>query len=228
MTVAQTIGIEMPGDFPTAAYNAVNIKLGPLQPTNPALWAEYASGWNSVAIRFKTTTDADVAFTRSIKQGTAPSHDERQLQEESLFTFFVAGLAVIESFSYALFAIASMKRPADFPMSATEQRKNIRPDVMRQKYSVYFPGSPVNSKFSALLDSPEYREWRDIRNILSHRQAPPRQHYVGGSANGTATWQVLQGLVLNDVTTTARRTWLANEVAGCIHAAESFVNANFP
>jgi hypothetical protein len=88
MAVAQTIGIEMPDDFPTAAYNAVYVRLGRYQPRNPALWGEYAGGWNAVAIRFRTAASADEKFTASITRNFAASLDERQLEEEALFSFF--------------------------------------------------------------------------------------------------------------------------------------------
>ena len=81
MAIAQTIGIEMPSDFPTVPYNAVAGRLGGrYQSQNPVVWGEYAGGWNAVAIRFRTAAGADERFTASIKRTAAPPHDERQAQ----------------------------------------------------------------------------------------------------------------------------------------------------
>jgi hypothetical protein len=41
MAVAQMIEIDMPDDFPTAAYNAANLRY---QSLNHSLWTEYADG----------------------------------------------------------------------------------------------------------------------------------------------------------------------------------------
>ena len=78
MAISQTIGIDMPGDFPAAAHDAVSVKLGPYQPRDPAVWTEYAGGWNAVAYRFKTTTVADGTFTASIRR-SRQTLDEHQI-----------------------------------------------------------------------------------------------------------------------------------------------------
>ena len=101
MVISQTIGIDMPGDFPTIAHNAVNDKLKLCQPRNPKVWSEYAGGWNAIAFRFSAAADADATFTASVKLPVA-SLEEYQVQEKALFAFFVTGYAAIESFTYAL------------------------------------------------------------------------------------------------------------------------------
>ena len=46
MAISRTIGIDMPDDFPTTAYDVVNAKLGSYQQRNTNVWTEYAGGWN--------------------------------------------------------------------------------------------------------------------------------------------------------------------------------------
>jgi hypothetical protein len=238
MAISKTIGIDMPGDFPTIAYDAVNIRLGPYQPGNPQVWTEYAGGWNAIAFRFATTTAADNRFTASIKHFPQPSFDEYHVQEEALFHFFVTGLAVIESFFYALFALGALRQPTNFPMSTADDLRAIAPVLTKRKFATHFAGTPIEAVLSDLLADPIYKSWCDIRNVLAHRTAPPRHHFMvltvgGGSGTsqvGSTTWQVTggRGLVLNDQTTSDKRTWLAAQVARCILATESFVTINFP
>ena len=38
MAISRTIGIDMPDDFPTTAYDVVNAKLGSYQQRNPNVW----------------------------------------------------------------------------------------------------------------------------------------------------------------------------------------------
>jgi hypothetical protein len=72
MAISRTIGIDMPDDFPTTAYDVVNAKLGSYQQRNPNVWTQYAGGWNAIAFRFKTATVADDRFTESIKHFPQP------------------------------------------------------------------------------------------------------------------------------------------------------------
>jgi hypothetical protein len=238
MATSQTIGIDMPEDFPTTAHNAVNVKLGSYQTRAPSMWAEYASGWNAVAIRFKTTTAADAMFTASISRFSRPTHDEYQVQNEELFSFFVNGYATIESFSYALFAMGGLLRPADFSMCIPDQLRAITPSLTRKKYATHFLDTAVEQALSALLDDPTYKEWGYIRNVLAHRTAPSRQYFMSitEGLQGDSTppddpdpvWQISGGLPLNEHTTSEKRAWLVRHLTDCVHATVSFVNAQFP
>jgi hypothetical protein len=236
MAISKTIGIDMPGDFPTTAHDAVNVKLGPYQPRNPNVWTEYGGGWNAIAFRFKTATVADDRFTASIKHFPKPPPDEYQIQEEALFTFFIAGSAAIEGFAYALFALGAMLRPAEFPMSKPGHRQAINPNLTMTKFTAHFAGTPVETALSTLLVDPTYKDWCLIRNVLAHRIAPPRHHVMelttggGGktSRSGATIWQVIGDLVLDDQTTSDKRTWLAAQLSECLEATESFVSINFP
>lgn len=237
MAISKTIGIDMPDDFPTTPHDAVNLKLGPYQPGKPDVWMEYGGGWNAIAFRFKTAAVADDRFTASIRKFPRPPLDEYQVQEEALFVFFVAGFAVIESFAFALFALGAMLQPANFPMSTAADLRAINPILTKNKFAAHFPGTSVDLALSALLADPAYKNWRCIRNVLAHRTAPPRHHNLvlatGGGGGGTSQagstkWQVAGGLVLNDQTTSDNRIWLAEQLAKCIQASESFVSINFP
>lgn len=234
MTIANTIGIEMPPEFPTNAYNAVNDKIKERH-AQGAPWKEYAGGWNAVAIRYRAAADADDAFTASIGQGTGPSSAERFAQETALFSFFVNGLASIESFGYALHAIGAMLRPAEFPMATPDELRAVKPAVVRDRFAGQFPGAAVTASFAGLVIHGTFKEWSDIRNVLAHRQAPPRDHYVsvnegpqeGANDADWTAWRVLGGLALNDRTTTDKRVWLAGQLTDCVLAAKQFVMANF-
>jgi len=130
MVMSLPIGIDMPDDFPTLAHNSVTGTLSTYQ--RHALWPECAAGWNGVARRFFAAAKADASFTGSITvNGTGPTLDERQTQEEALFVFFVAGLSAIESLAYTLYAVGAMLQPGHFPMSLPCHFKAINPKFTR-------------------------------------------------------------------------------------------------
>jgi hypothetical protein len=236
MTLAQTIGIDMPHDFPTSAYNAVNVKLGPERPRDPNVWGEYAAGWNAVASRFKMVADADDRFTRTIKQNR--SHNDIQAQEEALFSFFVGGYAVIESHAYATYAIGALIRPTEFPMLTDNDLKSISPNSTQRKYAIHFAGSSVDLELTSLIGpnvDPTFQEWGLIRNVLAHRIVPSRQIYAsiheGPGLDTTPArpteWKMMGGLVLDDRTTSDRRAWLAETLIRLVNAADAFVHTHF-
>jgi hypothetical protein len=131
--MVNTIGINMPDDFPTDAYNSVHDRLREYRNRNPdsAAWLEYAAGWNAVASRFKTMAEADKQFTLQLTtQGARRDsllHYEMQMQEEYLYRFFMSGSSVIESFCYAVFAMGALLYPQKFPMLTSKQMRKITP-----------------------------------------------------------------------------------------------------
>jgi hypothetical protein len=231
MAISDAIGIDMPGDFPCDAHNAVVKALAPYQPRNPDICSELAAGWNAVAIRFKTVANADGRFTASISsKGAFASSDERHAQEEALFAFFVNGYAAVESLAYAAFAMGAMLRPMDFPMITPGNLRAVTPNTTKNRFTTCFPGTPIEVKFSSLIADQNFERWGLIRNVLAHRSAPPRHHHisVGSNAPDKTDWEVIGGLALNDQTAASNRSWLATTLTDCVEAAAAFATSNFP
>ena len=145
-------------DFPTDAHNEVVGILGPRQGVS-----EIAAGWNAVAIRFKSAANADERYTVSIRSEEAfNSPDERVVQQEALFAFFMNGYAALESFAYAAFAMGSMLRPADFPMGTPNDLRAINLKTASSRFTTSFSGTEMAAALSALIDDPECDRWGDI------------------------------------------------------------------
>jgi hypothetical protein len=216
--MSDAIGINMPSDFPTLAHNDLSSRLGAYQ--REVLWPECAAGWNGVARRFFAAAKADSSFTASVrKSGTGPAFDERQVQEEALFVFFVAGLSAIESLAYALYAMGAMLQPGHFPMSTEKHFRAIEPKFMQQKFATSFAGTPVALAITALVGDAAYTRWCEIRNVLAHRLALPRHHKLSGGTSAN----VAGGLTIADRTTSDQRKWLASQLTACVQATEAFL-----
>jgi hypothetical protein len=239
MALVNTIGINMPDDFPTDAYNGVHDRLREYRNRNPdsATWLEYAAGWNAVASRFKTMADADEQFTQQIitqrARQVSLSHHEMQLQEEHLYRFFMNGHSTIESFCYAMFALGALLYPTKFPMSTYKQLQVISPALLQQKYASEFPCRRISVVLTALVScDADYKNWRKIRNILAHRVVPRRTihvHLHEGSrpdtmVNRPTEWGEIE---LDEETTQGRRLWLASTLIRCVEAAQTFATNHF-
>jgi hypothetical protein len=103
--VANTVGIQMPADFPLAAYNDIHAHIAPLQPRFPDAYRHYGGAWNAVEIRFRSTAEADDVFQLSLNDPS--SVEQRFRQEVALFQFFTNSVSVLDSCAYALHALGN-------------------------------------------------------------------------------------------------------------------------
>ena len=220
-----TIGIVMPQDFEVVSYEAVHSRAVARKEACPESYDQFAGAWRAVAYRFRSCTEHDLAFTESIRRaGDAPPSPERHIQERELFCFFVAGLAVIESFYYGMFAIASMLDSANFPVATPSDLRSISPRKTVERFGECFREETLTVALKRIIDDDVYREWKEIRNILTHRTVPGRIIYASvGSAKRPpppAQWKI--GIQLDESTTGARREWLAQTVNALLREADKF------
>jgi hypothetical protein len=85
------------------------------------------------------------------------------------------------------------------------------------------------TSFDNLLKHLDYKELKQVRNILSHRAAPGRNLYMstGPSIAQPAEWKV-GGIKLDATMTSARRMSIAALLQDVLKEAASFVAMKFP
>ena len=70
-----------------------------------------------------------------------------------------------------------------------------------------------------IINSNEFKDWKEIRNILVHRTTPGRLIYMGGEKQS-------QGLCItipiNKNTTNSRYKWLVKTISTLIKATDDF------
>ena len=222
-----TTGYPFPPDFAVAEYEAIHQRVSAKSKPNMGAWEQYTGAWNGLAHRFRTCAESDEAFTASIRQaGDAPPPSERYIQERELFSFFVAGLSSVESLCFALFAIGAMLRPNDFPMGTPKELRAISPESTARTFGSLYPGDAFTSALQQLTRSQEFRDWKEIRNILAHRAAPGRIIFAGITSNQQAAqWKVGISLDLN--TTSSRRQWLSGQLTAVLRAVVSYIALEF-
>jgi hypothetical protein len=229
----RVVDIEMPEDFSVTPYENIikSIVLAREADKHPGSWhpeswREFACAWNAVAYRFCSCAEHDVAFTEAMKRPEkfSKSH-EIYIQERELFCFFVSGMSVIESTCYALFAVGSMLDVRTFPIATPEDKRKINPEMTADKFGSAFAFESISSILQQLIGSEDYQEWKTMRNIISHRSAPPRTLFVGGEHHGEVVWGL--SIQLDEHTTNSRRKWLADTLCDVLKAAETFTAACF-
>jgi hypothetical protein len=228
MPIVNTTGLDMPADFPTDRYNAIDHAITPHREKYPDVWPQYAAAWSGVTHRYFSAAAADDRFRVSIKQQPGPPPPERQPQEEDLFLFFVAGLAAIESFTYATYAVGAMLDSTAFPFSTPDDRRKVTPKTTSERLSKRFGGTSIAARFAGLLKDKEFKTWSDIRNEQAHRLVAPRHHHLGGADEPYVVWGATHELPMNDKTTAYFRSWLGVTFGQMAADLDDFVRVNFP
>jgi hypothetical protein len=224
--VANTVGIQMPADFPLAAYNDIHAHIGPLQPRFPAAYRHYAGAWNAVAIRFRSAAEADDVFQSSLNEQS--SVDQRFRQEVALYQFFTSSVSVLNSCAYALHAIGNMIDPAAFPLTGQSLRTDFR--GVAKSFEQQFPADLLAGELVSTNADALATELRDVRNFLSHRVASTRSYIM---SNPPARWEIdhlepssgVQALPIDTELTGRYRSWIAGRLNALFAEINRFVRA---
>lgn len=199
-------GINVDKAFPSALYKDIYKVITKQKERNEIGWSEYSIAWNALSYRYLSLIKYYKSYSVLIKKyGNSPKPEIRAKQEQVIFNFFVTGFSLLDVSAYSTYAICSLIKPSNFPYS-----NNIRPNItlpmVIDKLKAYFKEEKVSNYFKRLVESQEYKEWRDIRNILMHRGQPGRRYYLGGTKDKLVEW--INGINLNEDTLTGKLTWV--------------------
>jgi len=175
----EILGVYAPVDFPYENYQHIFIQfITEMKRTKgkQITFSEFFTSWISVADRFSSMTFADYEFSLQMKKfGVIPPNPlEREIQDTSLFSFFINAQSLIESLCYSIYILGSMKSPENFPMDY-EYLENVHPALVSNKFNSYFQSEQITKDLKSLIDSKEYAEIKMIRNTLIHRTSAPRR-----------------------------------------------------
>jgi hypothetical protein len=218
----------MPADFPAAAFERSYLRVRRRATSQASLFEHFSGAWNAVSMRYTAIVAHGDEFTRLITapSGTAPDPRHRYEQEEHLFALFSNGFSAFEAYFYGMFAIGAFLRPADFPLAIAKEQQSVSPTTAGAAYRRFFAGDPVINAFDAVFQDGAYREFREVRNILTHRTSPGRQIFVGIGSDEElpARWKInnipLDGRMAGD-----RRAEVARLLTVLLDAAAVFVEA---
>jgi hypothetical protein len=219
----------MPPDFPTAEYESVHARILPLAKTANDSYANFAAAWNAVAYRFMSVTQYERSFSESISAtGAAPDPQQRNDQERDLFGFFSNGFSVFEATFYAVFSLGAILAPELFPLATPKDQQRVSPLNTLAALKKAFAESELTAVVAAVQSDPAYLEWREVRNILTHRAAPGRHFFVGIGGDETLAdqWK-LKDIPLDRSMAPKRREELAHILTTLLQAIESFVKEHF-
>jgi len=220
----------MPSEFPAAPFERVYLRMrASLAGQHPPAFEHFSSAWNALSFRYLGLAAEGEDFTKSI---TSPEGsrglEHRYLQERHLFGFFSNGFSAFESYFYGMFAIGALIRPPDFPLATPKDQQNVSPGSTERAYLRSFPGDPLLSAFAATFADAAYREWREVRNVLTHRTAPGRTIFVSiGSDDDLPPLWKINNIPLDAATAATRKGHAARMLSRLLDATALFVEARF-
>jgi hypothetical protein len=220
-------GLVMPPEFPAVEFEHVYRRLQRRTKTHPDLFEHFSGAWNAISFRYLALVDEGDGFTRSIAspEGAASLH-ERYVQERHLFGFFSNCFAAFESYFYGMFAIGAIIHPADFPMSTPRDQQGISPNAVDKAYGKSFPQDPILAAFRSVFGDTDFRQLREVRNVLTHRTAPGRRIFlsIGSDEDLPAIWK-LNDIPLNSQTAQIRRSHSARILKTLLGAVAIFAQS---
>lgn len=215
----------MPADFPVAPFERVYARLRPRAATHAAQYEHFSGAWNAISFRYWALCAYGEDFTASIDEaGAADNHDQRYRQERHLFGFFSNGFSTFEAFFYGMFAIGAILQPASFPLATPKDQQAVSPSSTERAFTTAFRGDPLLASFQAIFSDAAYREWKEIRNVLTHRTAPGRRIFVSIESDEVlpARWKI-NDIPLDRNTAATRRAHAARLLGVVLEAAATFV-----
>lgn len=215
-------GLVMPIDFPRAAFEAVQKKLD--QFSKQREHDHFIGAWSAISYRYHGLVDYDKEFTASIvKHGPGPGQPLRYQQERDLFGFFTNGVSVFDAYCFAMFAVGALLMSRTF--SLVDEWK-IDWKSTADAFQKGFPEEAMPGVLDNVWGDAAYVDLREIRNLLTHRAAPPRHHrlLVGSGIAPMATLGRVN-VALDKDTTASRRKNVIRLLSTVLEATRTFVEA---
>lgn len=134
---------------------------------------QFLKSWTAVRYRYRACSEANEEFkflfaNSSEFFGEWNSNEEHWYKvERCLYTFFMNGLSVFESFGYCLYFVGNAINAQAFVHVAAP--KKITLGITTDAYCAAFPNTPISHRLAALRNDAEFCKLELIRNILAHR-----------------------------------------------------------
>jgi len=154
--ILSTVGVRMPPEFNAKAHDSVNSRVSSATQPNSRQRRSFAAAWNATAYRFLAASEADASFTHSVGGTVSPPPQERYIQDNALFTFFVAACSTLESFYFSAYCIGAIIDPEAFPMGSPKDLK-LYPDRVAKAFTSRFSQDELSNALSTPLDTIEYK-----------------------------------------------------------------------
>ncbi|MFN0166582.1 MAG: hypothetical protein ACKV22_09125 [Bryobacteraceae bacterium] len=148
--------------------------------------------WQAVRYRYRSCAEANDEFKALLGSASewwkAGWGDEEMTYrlERCIYTFFMSGLSVFDSFAFCLYYLGNALNPAEFPCVVTPRK--ISRERTAKAFGKAFPTASVTSALVALGDDPRFQMLDHVRNLVAHRLSGRRSASAGSIMNADGTF----------------------------------------
>lgn len=214
--------------FPVSSFESVQERMGPQQRKHPDTYRYYAGGWNAVRNRAIGCEECERSYSNLfLKHGVASAQNVQIAQDNALFGFFAYSLSAIDSWFFAMYAVASILEPSGFPMKTDKDLRDINPRSSSQLFAGTFPQASISTAMNQILSEASYGEWKRLRNVLMHRGNPGRQFYWPPRTTPSDADWIGMGIKLDQNTLAHRYPLLTSILEKLLRATDQFTTQCF-
>jgi len=221
----------VPKKFPSCVYSKISSIMYTQNQKYPQSVSEFSYAWMAVKYRFCSCFESNKNFTKSVKKfGDGPPPFERYIQEKELFHFFINGYSTLDCFGYALYMVASIIKPASFPVEPPKLKHIYFLNTCEKFNSIEnsFQNDRIKDELNLVKDSETFEDWKTIRHALIHRISPGRTfHQTVGSIRqrGKTTWNIdNKTFDIDECFTSSRLSWLEDSLINLLDAVLNFTS----
>jgi len=221
--ISERFGFNVTDDFPIKLLEDAHAAISdPDESRRKQLaWREWAGACNGVLYRFMACAEHCDRLVASLTASTSPPVPERYEQEKLLYNFFAEGLSSLECLYYGVYFAGALVGPTD--MDPQRNPRDVVPKFVTERFEDVFPTELVTSRLRQVLDSADHAVWKTVRNVLTHRVAPGREHHEGGPTSGNTYWL---GDLLDPESFATRRAWLSGALTEILEGFEVFTRTH--
>jgi hypothetical protein len=173
MIYCENACLDMPAAFPCHEYTLWRTAAGQLVAASPhgdPAW-EHLGASNLTAWRFRQAWenwDWLKAFAEHTPDGG--NHEDHCVTDDRMFSMLTAISSCIESTVYSISALASLPSIVGFPFATQSvQRNGSSPTWLLDKIAQHPKAGLLSHELTALVASPQWLFFMDLRNRVSHR-----------------------------------------------------------
>lgn len=174
MPFSEILQLYVPSLFPLAAFEGFVKSARAVMTDNSQARREFGGASNIIGWRFRACVEDKEGYMASWRQyGSDVSFDAIYLRERLLFGTFVSGVSCVEAAIYACYALAS--DPSVFGLEFGEETRRHKSGArhLLEKIKSVNESLGLVSVLHQLLDSDEWKLWKDFRNTMTHRSNLP-------------------------------------------------------
>lgn len=217
---------DLPQKFPKDKYKKIYIKVLQYKDNFQLQCKQFRGGWRSLVYRYLACIKHSDDYIKIFKKDRiSPSHFLRYEQERELFNFFTNGLSAIETLGYMFYMICSIDNSNDFKVTTKEDLKHIVLNDTVSKLKKFHSVENITKELGKLINSQEYKNWVEVRNVLMHRETPGRKIMLSSKRSKIEQSDLwFEVIEINKETTACRLKWLELNLFNLIELTYDFTN----